>query len=276
MSSFPIFTKDGFLRYKRHQLNYLDVLSTAPFAIMGLVAAITRSCLFYKPFTINGWVSAGVVFVLANITGFGFFLVCFVITRYGTTDTAVYRVSALVLKKWYPFVQEFSTITAAASTSLVLYGRVLEGQCKDPDAYWETQGCNPVANLHHIPADAIILTFLMPILVQVMFKTVRIEVSIVSWALSTIMVIVCTAHVGGLQRDALWVPVFTVFFLLGTAEMERYMRVSYVFHNHAMVMQAKVCAVVRLPNLLSAVFYSVSSHFSFLFTTFIPSIAHFI
>jgi len=229
-STFPVFTNDEFQRYSRHQMSFLDPLSIVPFILMGTFLALTRSCLLVHPFGVNAYVSAGVVFTISNMIGFSFFLTCFVATKYYESHTAQYKYAVEVIKRHYAFIQHFSTITAALSTGFTMYGRVMAGTCERPDDYFGNQICNPWANSMGMPMDSAIFVYLLPFLVQVMFKTVRVEVAIMSWLIATVFIILSLRYVGSMARN-MWYPVFTVFFLFAAFEMERHQRIYYLFHN---------------------------------------------
>ena len=229
-STFPIFTNDEYQRYSRHQMSFLDPLSTVPFILMGTFLALTRACLFVNPFGVNAYISAGVVFTMSNMIAFSFFLTCFIATKYYESHTAQYKYAAEVIKRHYAFIQHFSMITAALSTGFVAYGRVKAGTCKNPDDYYGNQICNPWADSKGMPMDSASFVYLLPFLVQVMFKTVRVEVAFTSWLIATSFIVLSLQHVGSMARD-MWYPVFSVFFLFAAFEMERHQRIYYLFHN---------------------------------------------
>lgn len=224
---FPLFKDDSdLLNYKRLKLGQHVLLLVVPVLFLYLFVFITRSNLqkfadFGPYFTAA--VSFGIIGLIICIT----YAVSMLLRHFCDeehSETVYFIAATRVLNSQYKqYLDEFFLIIVTLFMGFTLYARVRVGTCPDTDV-WNSQGCNPYAN--GTPTDAVLLCYISPILVQLLFKGIRITTIILSWAVSTIFIIISIVHVNAYTE--IWTILYSLFFLFIMSEIERIMRVSYL------------------------------------------------
>lgn len=142
------------------------------------------------------------------------------------SNTLIYIYARKILNsRLRVIVEQLVPVVLSLSVGFFLYARVTAGQCSDMNNAWTTQSCNPYADQRSIPHDQTILCFLAPPISQLLVKGARFQIILLSWATSTLFVIISLLHVHG--STELWTALYSVFFLCITIEVERLMRFSY-------------------------------------------------
>lgn len=146
------------------------------------------------------------------------------------SNTLIYIYARKILNSRLRVIAEqLVPVVLSLSLGLFLYARVIAGQCSDMNNAWTVRRCNPCADQRSIPHDQTILCYLAPPISQLLVKGARFQIILLSWATSTLFVIISLSHVHGLTE--LWTALYSVFFLWITIEVERLMRFSYGQNN---------------------------------------------
>jgi hypothetical protein len=223
------------MNYKRTQLSYIDISSGIPVIALSLVSFLTRTNL--ENVFSSMYFSIAMAFTILTVIISTTNLIMLMIVLYSKSATA--KICAKFIdSKVSTYSVEFANTVSSIATGLFLYARVVAGDCESRTNIWESQMCNPVASANSIPHDQVMLCYLLPILLQLTFKRTSIRVAILQWVISTIFVIVSIAHVNGWLQ--LWTIVYSVFFLCISCEIERFFRSSFLLHQHALELQARV------------------------------------
>ena len=237
--SFPFFvSSEEFLLYKRGQSQYFNLLSGIPFILIANISITTRGCLS-KFFQMGPLFSVAMAFVVLSVIINAIFLDAIIGQKIFKKGTMIHKYSNLILDSYGSGIQDIHCITAALGISLFLVARVDAGVCEQPGNVWRSQECNPFAESGALPFDAVLANYLLPILVQLTYKSIRIEASVISWSIATACLIASMVLSGAFLMN-IWVLLYSVLFLCIIIEFERFMRVSYLQHKNSMRMQSKV------------------------------------
>ena len=87
-------------------------------------------------------------------------------------------------------LEEAILLIGVAAPGGITIARALMGQCPAGTSVWAMQACNPYADVGGRPLDDILLVMLRPVIVQKVFKNVRLPALLVAWAIVAIVVIV--------------------------------------------------------------------------------------
>lgn len=227
-SLFPFFDDDrNLLHYKRSALAKNDSSRLLVVVLLFATTFATRSNLScadtYGPFFICGMTSA-----IASFTLFILIYIpkIFVELYRNRSNTVIFIYARKILNsRLGVIVEQLVPIAISLSVGFYLYARVVAGQCHDKKNLWAGQSCNPYAEDLSIPHDQTILCFLSPTISQLLVKGARFQIILLSWAISTIFVVVSIVHVSGWPE--LWTALYSLLFLCITVEVERLMRFSY-------------------------------------------------
>ena len=124
-------------------------------------------------------------------------------------------------------LEEAILVFGVASIGGITVARTLMGQCPAGTSAWAMQACNPYADVAGRPMDDVFLVMLVPIIVQKVFKNVRLPALLVAWAIVAIVVIanmVLAKAVNGYAAYMYLVILFSV-----SMEVERMQRVHYAY-----------------------------------------------
>lgn len=228
---FPIFQDDTeLINYKRSKLSHCDIYPMVLVLILYLAIFATRSNLAHFLF-FGPWFSAAIALWAATFFMFFIvFLAMFVhhaLRRYPFSFYYILSGRFLSSKIKHRFDDIFP-VAVSVTSGLFLYARVRAGQCENVKNIWQSQSCNPTADCFSIPHDQVIVTYMSPLICQLVFKSVRFYIILVSWAVSTMFIMISIVYARA------WPQIFTVayspLFLFALYESERMMRITFL-HN---------------------------------------------
>ena len=227
-SLFPFVEDDrDLLHFKRSALAKNDSSRLLVVVVLFAVTFATRSNLAgadtYGPFFICAMTSAIASFTLYILI----YIPMIIVELYRNRSNSVIFIYArrILNSRLRVIVEQLVPIALSLSVGFYLYARVVAGQCHDVKNLWTVQSCNPYAVNYSIPHDQTILCFLSPTISQLLVKGARFQIILLSWAISTIFVVVSIAYVRGWPE--LWTALYSLLFLCITVEVERLMRFSY-------------------------------------------------
>ena len=218
-----------FSQYQSSQRKYFDVYILVPMIILALIVAATRSNV--------ETVGSGNPFFTAAFVIMIFVIVLFI--PYFAARTIVYttpshhegRTSYRWSRKWLHLcyagmIEDGIGIMAVVVVGFYLLGRVSVGQCSKATSIWETQGCNPYANMNSIPSDQVILIYICPLALQFALRGIRMQTLIVCYLLSLFFVVIASVHVRGIIEA--WSIMYSFFFLILMFTVERLQRATFM------------------------------------------------
>ena len=132
----------------------------------------------------------------------------------------------LLNSKFKHYFDEVLPLLVSTTTGLFLYARVRVGQCDNLKDIWHTQSCNPVADCLSIPHDQVLLTYMTPLIFQLVMKGVRFRMIILSWAVSTMFITISIVFARAWPQ--VWTIFYSFLFLFVLIESERLMRISFL------------------------------------------------
>ena len=229
---FPWLTEELAIKYKAHQMDYLDIFAVSPMVVVVYVVIATRANLQYVG-------SSSYLFTLAFTSmllvtaAFSAFVTAHVCRLYWRQSTDEWKISCalrsekFLLNSFFWRIEDFIGVFATLVAGFYLIARVKAGQCPSENI-WDTQACNPVAYLHSIPTDQVIFLYTVPIICQVILRGITLTALTICYGLALVFVAVSVAHVEG--GAELWIVLYIVIFVNVAMEFERWMRISVIFH----------------------------------------------
>lgn len=224
---FPLFQNDSdLLKYKRLKLGQHIFFLVVPFLLLNLFVFSTRSN-FDNIEDFGPYFAAAVTFAILGLLINTVFVTSTLVHYFSEekhNDWVFFIIATNVLNSQYKqYFDELLLIIVTLCTGFLLYARVREGQCPDMNV-WNSQGCNPVSK--GTPTDSVLLCYLSPIVLQLLYKGIRINLIFMSWAISTAFIIASIVHVKAWNE--IWTILYSLFFLFMMNEIERIMRLSYL------------------------------------------------
>jgi len=122
-------------------------------------------------------------------------------------------------------IEEVVLITALLSIGLVFLYRVFVGACPAETSIWDTQNCNPFADLKGLPPEMAIFLYAIILGVQVVLKNVSLPGLCLAWVLATFFLAFATIFTGAWAD--LWDLIEVCYMGNISFEIERQQRVSY-------------------------------------------------
>jgi hypothetical protein len=156
----------AFQEYRSSKKSNFEILTIMPTIIILHIFFATRYNWEYigndGPFFLVAHV---VVFVCIFIFYCHFISHCII---YGTCkekrERLSYRMSEYILLSGFGGrIEDSICIFSTLSVGFILLAKVMKGQCESTTKIWESQRCNPVAELNSIPYDQVMILFLVPI-----------------------------------------------------------------------------------------------------------------
>ena len=129
-------------------------------------------------------------------------------------------------------------VFVALGQSLYLFGRIIQGQCRDKIDLFDTQECNPQAISNALPQDQLAYLFLGVLFVQVFLKGASKYAILLSWIINIITVNVSLSYVGSDQH--LWLNISLLLALSLSYEIERSIMCLFI--------ERKVCIKTKIKN----------------------------
>ena len=123
-------------------------------------------------------------------------------------------------------LQDAICIVSVIVNGLTLLARVYAGQCPSDSTLWTSQTCNPFADAGSIPFDQVMLTYLCPIVVQLVVRGISITALVFTWLLGVVFVATATAFVDSYQQT--WSMVYSVYFFVIIFMIEGLTRTTFV------------------------------------------------
>ena len=158
------FSNDPLLyrQYISSQRNYFDKIALVPLVTVIYTTVTSRFNLIYVGLGNPSFVAALGLMLLTN-----FFFIPYFVARilvHHTPTTKHHRSNYRYSKEWLRLcyackIEDVIGILAEVTAGMYLLGRVYAGQCRTDVNVWETQCCNPVADLKAIPTDQVILQY---------------------------------------------------------------------------------------------------------------------
>ena len=226
---FPVFQNDAeLLNYKRSKLAHCDVYAMVPVLVMYIGAFVTRGNISEIK-TFGPYFSAALI---VGVISFCIYVMIFLtmMTRHifrNNTLSSYYMLSRRLLNsKFKHYFDEVLPLLVSTTTGLFLYARVRVGQCDNLKDIWHTQSCNPVADCLSIPHDQVLLTYMTPLIFQLVMKGVRFRMIILSWAVSTMFITISIVFARAWPQ--VWTIFYSFLFLFVLIESERLMRISFL------------------------------------------------
>ena len=214
--------------YKSVQKKHADVVRVFPLAFLYYAHAICRFNLFNLQ---NASILYIVAFLLLSILTvlFSLFFWAHVVLYYtekGKQHTYWYRQWEHFLFHWFGGrIEDLLSILVNVALGINFIARVHEGQCPDNVSIWDSQSCNPFANVRSVPHEEILVLFLVPIGCQIVMRGLSMEALLFTWLSSLGFVVYSIVYVQG------WLQIWTILDALGfmvlSFEFERFLRQSY-------------------------------------------------
>ena len=226
---FPTFQDDAeLLNYKRTKLSHSDVLSMILVLALYVIVFATRSNL-PEIFNFGPLFSAAVILEVTTFSMFSIIFFSMFLRHISRKDplSLYYLFSRRFLSsKFKHRFDEIIPVAISITSGLFLYARVRAGQCDEQEDIWKTQSCNPVADCFSIPHDQVIITYMSPVICQLIFKGVRFHMILLCWAISTIFIVISIAYAQAGRQ--VWTVAYSPLFLFAVYESERMMRLSFL------------------------------------------------
>ena len=226
---FPTFQDDAeLINYKRSKLSHSDVFSMVLVLVLYVIVFATRSNL-PEIFNFGPLFSAAVILEVTTLSMFLIIFFSMLLRHISRKDplSLYYLLSRRFLSsKFKHRLDEIIPVAISITTGLFLYARVRAGRCDDLDNIWVTQSCNPVADCFSIPHDQVIITYMSPVICQLIFKGVRFHIILLCWAISTTFVVISIACAQAGRQ--VWTIAYSPLFLFAVYESERMMRLSFL------------------------------------------------
>lgn len=171
---FPWLTDDLAVKYKAHQKVYLDIFAVSPMVIIIYVIVATRMNLQHVGSSSTLFSLAFASMVLVT-TVFSIFASAHVCKLYWRRSEDAWKKSWAVssekflLTSFWGRIEDFIGVLATLIAGFYLIARVQAGQCPTGNV-WDTQTCNPVADLHSIPTDQVIYLYTVPFMCQIVLR----------------------------------------------------------------------------------------------------------
>ena len=215
--------------YQSSQREFFDFYAVGPLVVMMYTVAATRFNVEHLR-TENSLLVAASALMIGNSCLFLPYVLLRMIAYYTPPDKRNW-VSYKLCKSWLQLcyrgrIEDVVGILVTSCCGLCLLGRVSAGQCDATASVWSTQSCNPVADMHSIPGDQVILLYLLPLGVQCVMRGVSVQALVVCCLLSTFFVMLASVQVGGLIEA--WTILYSLFFLIITLMVERLMIVIFM------------------------------------------------
>ena len=225
---FPLFTDEsihGYDEYCRKNVNPI-VFSPSFFVFFALVFCRCGLVVFDRgaeSYLVGIKISAIVTYLLCL---FFFGLYCSVHFLRLTGRDHMFIALTARLKKWLPGrLEDWFLFPGICAWSLFLIARVLQGQCPTDTTLWQQQTCNPFANNGGIPTELAYVLYVMPLVGQLVMRSVSIPVLTICYFLCFGAVAFCVFYSKSNDYSVLF---NVLFFMNASFEITRLQRVSYV------------------------------------------------
>ena len=229
-----------FNQYQSSQRKYFDVYMLVPMITLVLIVAATRGNI--------DTIGSGSSFFTAAFAIMILVIALFI--PYFTARTIVYstplhheaQTSYRLSKKWLHLcyagmIEDGIGILAVVVVGFYLLGRVSVGQCRNAKSIWETQTCNPYADMNSIPGDQVILMYVSPLALQFSLRGIRTQTLVICYLLSLFFVVIASVHVRGIIEA--WSIMYSFFFLILMFTVERLQRATFM-HGQLMIAAIKL------------------------------------
>ena len=212
-------------QYQSSQREFFDFYAVGPLALIIYTAAFTRFNL-ENLLTENSLLVAASAFMIVNSCLFIPYVIMRMVSYYTPPEER-----NNYCKFWLQIchrgrIEDVVGILVQISCGLNLLGRVHAGQCDSNASVWAMQACNPVADMHSIPSDQVILLYVLPLGVQCVLRGVSIQALLACCTLSIFFVVLASVQVGGLLEA--WTILYSFIFMIIVLTVERLMVVIFM------------------------------------------------
>ena len=215
--------------YQSSQREFFDFYAAGPLMVIVNTIAATRFNVEHLRTENSLLVAATAAMIVCSCLFIPYALLRMI--AYYTPPDKQLRVSYKLCKSWLQLcyrgrIEDVVGILVTSCCGLCLLGRVNAGQCDATASVWSTQSCNPVADMHSIPSDQVILLYVLPLGVQCVMRGVSVQALLVCCILSTFFVTLASVQVGGLIEA--WTILYSLVFLIIMLMVERLMIVIFM------------------------------------------------
>ena len=220
---------DLYEQYLANQRKYYDFSLILPLVLLLYIAVITRSNM--ANFGSDGpWFTTAMCIACVASIFFLPYLAARMVVHYTPCQKRLgltYRTCKRCLCIFYRVrVEDIVGILAVLAAGFCLLGRVYAGQCDYSINAWNTQTCNPFADIGYIPSDQVIVMYLLPLMSQCIVRGITIYALVSCCVISFAFIVTATAHVGGFNET--WTILYSFIFLIIMIMIERSMRTTFI------------------------------------------------
>ena len=222
-----------FNEYKLKKKENFRILSFIPSLLVFYFVVATRFRLgrYGRDGTLFMW---AFILYIAETAVFSIFFVTNVImacTPLSCRDRPSYLYSRkFIMYGLFGRVEDAIGIIATLLNGMYLLARVSAGQCSDSVTIWDTDSCNPVAELNSIPCDQVILLYLIPLAAQCLVRGITAEAIVVCWFFTAFFIVY--SIIIAKAWSLMWTVIYLIIFMNISFELERFYRTLFAHNKH--------------------------------------------
>ena len=233
---FPLFTDEVIESYYLLQIKHINGIVFIPTAIVYMGLFITQCGLIGLSSSTND--DNRNIFII-RVIAISVSLICnifsgvFCTYHYLRYMERIHEAEALIKRvhKWFPYrLEDVMTLGGVCIWSLLLIGRMLEGQCPTgTKTFWSQQTCNPFANHGGIPSGMVSSLYSIPFLAQLCMKCVSIPALVLCYMISFSVVVFCVFYTTNSSYHSSYPDcIIIALFITATFEITRLQRLNYL------------------------------------------------
>ena len=173
--------------------------------------------------------------------------------------------------------EEFLIFVVTVVNILIFISRVVAGACpaEREKSIWLSQSCNPEASCGSFPQDAMLMLFMPPMILHLVWRGVRFSSVILAYFAGMVATFyaIYTVEGGVLQ---IYTLIYSFGFVIMSYEIERFMRISFVNHVSLLAEQSDRIDRIEamqmrsiLGNMVFIHFYNTQYHISCMHIKFV-------